>query len=93
LCGGNVATLGKWVSDRQIDLIVNKGIRRIYLGLDPDAIEDVARLIRQRGLEETYLIEVPKPYKDLGEMPMEAVLDCFHAAQRVYSTMVFVSLR
>jgi hypothetical protein len=93
LCGGNVATLGKWVSDRQLDLIVDRGIRRIYLGLDPDAIDDVARLIRQRGLEETYLIEVPKPYKDLGEMPMEAVLDCFHDARRVYSTMVFVNFR
>jgi hypothetical protein len=92
LCGGNVVTMGKVIGDGQLDLIRAAGCKRVYLALDPDATEDTAQLIRTRGLEELYWMEVPKGYKDQGEMPMEEVLDVFHAAKRAFSTNVFVSL-
>ncbi len=93
LCGGNVVTMGKVIADGQLDLIKAAGCTKIYSALDPDATEDTAQLVRKRGLEEMYWMEIPKQYEDLGQMPMEEVLDVFHGARRVYSTNVFISLR
>lgn len=93
LCGGNIATMGKVISDGQLDLIAAAGVERIYCALDPDAVEDTAQLVRKRGLQEMYWMEIPKPYEDQGQMPMEEVLDLFHSAKRVFATNVFVSFR
>lgn len=91
LCGGNVATMGKVIGDSQLDLIAAAGIKRIYSGLDPDAIQTTADLARNRGVEDLWWMEIPKEYEDLGQMPMEHVLDIFHDAKRVFSTNVFIS--
>lgn len=93
LCGGNVATMGKAVSAAQIDLVRQAGCKRLYWGLDTDAVETTARLVRSCGLEEMYHLPVPAGFGDHGEMAMEDVLDIFHGAQRVFSTNVFISLR
>jgi DNA primase len=83
LVGGNVATMGKIVTERQIDCLRRKGVRKIYLGLDPDAAEEASKLIRNLRMEfEVYEMEVPHGFKDFGEMPLEAVRDCFLAAKR-----------
>lgn len=92
LCGGNVATMGKYVSPRQLDLIQEAGCTKVYLGHDPDAMEDMARIIRTRGLEEVYHLEVAKGFGDHGDMTPEHVLEMFHRARRVYSTNVFISV-
>ncbi len=91
LCpAGNVAAMGKAVSRGQIRLLRDRGIKRIYLALDPDAVQETARLVKEFSDLECYLMEAPKPWKDLGEMPMEAVLDLFRGAQRVDSGSLFV---
>lgn len=90
LLGGNVATMGKAVSKAQLEILRNLGIRKIYLGLDPDAATEIIRLCRELADLDVFLLEPPKPYKDLGEMPMEAVKELFAAAQPLVASRVFV---
>jgi hypothetical protein len=90
LCGGNVATMGKAVSKGQIALLRANGIKKIYLALDPDAAEETARLAREFGDLEVYLMHAPAGYKDLGAMSMEAVRDLFTSAPRVNPGHIFV---
>jgi hypothetical protein len=82
LVGGNVATMGKVVTDRQIGCIKDRGIEKIYLALDPDATDEMNNLIRKlRSDFKVYQVEVPHGFKDFGEMPLEAVRDCFNNAK------------
>ncbi len=91
---GNVATMGKVVSDQQVALLKYSGIKRVYLALDPDAEAEVGRLVKLFEPEvEVYLMKVPKPFKDFGEMSMDAVLLAYKAARRVVTGQMFFFLK
>lgn len=93
LCGGNVASMGKAVSQAQINRLRNAGIKRLYFALDPDAASETGRLVRELADDlECYWMVPPKPYKDLGEMPMEQVYNLFRNAERVFGDRLFVFL-
>lgn len=66
---GAVASLGKGVSQEQIQLLLNSPCcENIYLGLDPDASEEVYELINFMGFKKkVYRILPPYPRKDFGE--------------------------
>lgn len=81
LCGGNVATMGKAVSKPQLEILRKRGVKRIYLALDPDAAEEVQRLAFELGDLETYLLFPPKGRKDLGECEFEEVWEQFTRAE------------
>lgn len=94
LCGGNVATMGKAVSPRQLEIILEHGIRRIYLALDPDAAEEVERLAKDLGGEvETYLLLPPPGAKDLGECSPQDVYEQFVKAKPFTSGNVLLHLK
>jgi hypothetical protein len=90
LCRANCAAMGKAVSRWQLQHLRDLGVRRVYLALDPDAAEETARLVRELSDLELYLMHPPPGYKDLGEMPMEAVLELFLRAPRVNPGHLFV---
>jgi hypothetical protein len=97
LCGGNVCSMGKEVSRFQIDLILKKGIRKLYLGLDPDAADSIARLVRDYCSDlECYQMDIPPKINgkknDMGEMSFEGVYDLFKSAKRVNSADIFIFL-
>lgn len=92
LCGGNVATMGKGVSRKQMEIIAQSGVKKLYVGLDPDAPEDIERVVKEmseRGLE-CYRLEPPKGYADLGASTPEAVLEAFRAAKRARPGQIYV---
>lgn len=94
LVGGNVATMGKVVTDKQIDYIADRGIEKIYLALDPDATDEMNKLIRKlRSDFKVYQVEVPQDFKDFGEMPLEAVRDCFDSAKLANSAQLRIFLK
>jgi len=94
LCGGNVAALGKGVSGYQLDLIKNMGIKRLYLGLDPDAFMESAKILREMAqYVEVYDMRPPAPYGDLGEMTMEEVKVLFDKAPRLHPNHLFLYLK
>lgn len=93
LCGGNVATMGKAVAKPQLDLIRNSGIHKLYLGLDPDAWLEINRIRKLMSDVVLYDLRPPAPYKDLGEMPMEAVRALFESAPELHPAHVVIFLK
>lgn len=89
LVGGNVATMGKAVSRGQIDLIRSKGVKKVYLALDPDALLEVSRLLEAFSDLQCYSLFAPKGYKDLGEMPLNAVVELFRNARKINKATFF----
>lgn len=81
LCGGNVAAMGKAVTRTQLKLIIDSGVKRLYLALDPDAAKEVKRIAMDMSDKiEVYLLNTPKGRKDLGEATCEEVLEEFKKA-------------
>jgi hypothetical protein len=95
LCGGNVATMGKGVSDGQLARILSvPTIKTIYLGLDPDASFESRELVKKlRGTHEVRMLFPSRGAKDLGDMSCEAVLEAFQEAPRVNDLKIIGRLR
>lgn len=90
--GGNVATMGRAVTDAQLRLI-GSYTHRIYLGLDPDAAQDITRILQTHGDDfETYLLQPPRGKKDLGDCSPEEVLAAFLVAPRLHRDSLVISL-
>ncbi len=91
---GNIATMGKAVSEQQIALLKYSGIKRVYLALDPDAEAEVGRLTKAFEPDiEVYLMKVPSPHKDFGEMTPEAVYVAYKEAKRINPGQMFFYLK
>lgn len=93
LCGGNVASMGKAVSNGQLEILHNAGIERLYLGLDPDAWLEIDRIRKKMWDMVVFDLRPPKPYKDLGEMPLEAVQHLFDHAPVLNSAQIVLYLK
>lgn len=96
LCCPAVAAMGKSVSREQIQVLLDSGIRRIYLGLDPDAAAECGRLCKQfAGLEVYRLLPPPETLTpgqkatDLGGMTPAGVLQRFQSAPRITEASLF----
>lgn len=86
--GGNVATMGKQVSDGQIQLLLDHGIKKLYLALDPDAYMEMDLLCNKwRHIFELFLMHPHK--KDIGEMDYEEVLELFKHAPKIEPHYIF----
>jgi hypothetical protein len=62
--GGNICTMGKVVTDKQIDLILEKNPAKIYLALDEDADKEMNELRYKFSGKELYWIRLPKSVKE-----------------------------
>ena len=93
LAGGNVCTLGKSVSRAQLELLRVAGIQKIYLGLDPDAYEEVNRIRKEIRNVVFYDLRPPAPYGDLGAMPLEAVKEAFDRAPILTAAQIVIYLK
>lgn len=59
--GGFIATMGKVVTSKQVDLIKNTRSRRVYLGLDDDAALEINKLKNElEGIKDLYWIKPPQ---------------------------------
>ena len=81
LVGGNVASMGKTLNYQQVDLLLRAGVRKLYLAQDPDAAYDVDSILEKFGDVPCYRVEIPSPYEDLGQMPMEYARDTILSSQ------------
>lgn len=93
LCGGNVATMGKAVSKHQLALIRSHGITNVYLALDPDAVDEIARLTYELGDLKLRLLLPPNGRKDLGDCSMEEVWEQFQRAETVTAGHLIFDLK
>ena len=92
MCGGNVASMGKNVSNNQLNIIKSK-VSKLYIALDPDAMSEVEGIARKMygEMDEIYYLAPPKGKEDLGEASYEEVFDQFMHAERLCG-QVFINL-
>jgi hypothetical protein len=97
LCGGAVCTMGKAVSPYQVQILKRLGVKRAYLGLDPDAADEMAELVKNMTAEmDLYLLELPtvKDKKiDLGALELQEVYELFKTAKQINSNHLFIYIK
>lgn len=72
--GGSVASMGKDISKRQLDILVRSGIKNLMVGLDRDADKQVSHIVRTlHGVLKLYRLLPPQHRDDLGECTFEEV--------------------
>jgi hypothetical protein len=81
-----VASLGKAVSDQQLALILGSGATKVWVGLDPDAEDEVARVCAKLGDLELYRLLPPEGVHDLGDMDFDAVRYRFLTSPKIYGS-------
>lgn len=80
LVGGAVATMGKVVSKKQVEIIKNSGAKKIYIALDPDAHAEAKKLSQEFHGLEVFRLLPPGDKKDLGECSLGEICEAFHKA-------------
>jgi len=93
LIGGNIATMGKAVTDDQINLLRRLPVTKVYVALDPDAAVEINQLIKYFSDREVFLLMPPSGLKDLGEATMEQVYEQFLHAPKVTAGHIFPFLK
>jgi hypothetical protein len=101
LCGNAVSTMGKIISDKQLQIIMEKKPQKIYLALDEDAAPEMRKLQSKIRIP-VYKIDVPSSAKercrlegkkaDFGECTFEECLEAFKRARRLdqLSTVIYL---
>jgi hypothetical protein len=99
LVGSNVCTMGKAVTDKQLDIIKSYGIRKLYLALDDDAAVEMNEIADMKTFESYYKIDVPASVvarcaaagkkADFGECTLEEAKTAFENAKPLGSTFLF----
>lgn len=92
LCGGNVVTMGKAVSNAQLSMIKNYGIKKLYLALDPDAAAEMRRILEYFKDIELYDMRPPKGF-DLGKLSCQEVKALFDNAIKIDNTRIIVYVK
>ena len=92
-----VATFGKMITDIQLDKILSKNPKRLYLALDPDAIKETCSLINRilsKGLSEgkLYTVEYQDKNKDLNDLGKDKSIDLLKKAKPCYEYNSFNKL-
>jgi hypothetical protein len=91
LVGGNIATMGKAVTDVQIARIRSFGVTKLILAQDVDAAEETMELARKFADIEIFRAELP-PGKDLGALSLEDARDCLLEAKPFSSAHLLIHL-
>lgn len=88
-CGGNVASMGKAVSEAQLKIIKER-CNKLYLALDPDATGEIDKICRKMyDVMPVYIMLPPHGKKDFGECAEEEALERFYKAQPYYGQIIY----
>jgi hypothetical protein len=88
-----VASLGKGVSRDQIKLVVDLPAQDIYLGLDPDAAEEVYEVVKRIGLgKRIYRVLPPNGRKDFGECSHEETIEALYSSRPITGPSDFLEV-
>jgi len=93
LCHGNVAALGKGVSNAQIEWIADR-VTTLYIALDPDAADEVIRIAREasnHGVRSKLMVP-PKGKKDFGECDQLEAVQAFKDATPIGGNSIILNL-
>lgn len=95
--GGFVASMGKEVSRKQMDLLKEAGIKKLYLALDRDAVDKLKSIGQYMNNTpgnnmECYLIDVPAHRDDFGDCTFEECEQAFNNAKQMTGDELFTHI-
>lgn len=95
--GGFIASMGKDVSDQQLDLILKSGVKRVYLALDRDAadkIQSIRNYLKSSLKYEVqcYNIDVPEHRDDFGDCTYDECAEMFKQAKVIDPDDLFINV-
>ena len=100
--GGNVASMGKVVTSKQLSLLKNLSISKIYLALDDDAIPEMRKLASQFSIP-VYRILVPQSCvdrcredgkkADFGECTFDECKQAFASAVKLDGSYLMLNIK
>ena len=89
----NICSMGKDVSQLHIDILLGYKVRKLYVGLDPDAWQSLQPLLNKVGSKMVaYRVQVPKNSRgkaDLGALTMEEAAKCVMESKKMDPTKSF----
>lgn len=101
--GGAVCTMGKAVSDKQIEVITSYRPKKIYLALDADADREIRDLEFQFPGSEVFLLQVPESCQkrcqaagkkaDFGECTYDECKEAFMSPVKLDGTYLAIHLK
>jgi hypothetical protein len=81
---GGVCSFGKQVSKAQVKLILDSSATKVFVGIDPDASDEVYDLVNRLGSsKKVFRIFPPEGRKDFGECTPEEVRQAARDAQEI----------
>jgi hypothetical protein len=93
---GAVCSLGKAVSQHQVNVLLNSGIKRLYIAIDPDAFMELDPLIDKFD-NSVELLKVDIPYKgkkpDMGELTFEEARIAILNAKPLRKNKIYIWMR
>ena len=92
--GNFVATMGKEISKKQLELILSSGVKKVYLALDRDAVDKIDRIryyLNSNGIE-CYFIETPHNRDDFGDSTFEECELAFKTAKLLNGNEIFAHI-
>lgn len=92
--GNFVASMGKEISKKQMELIRKSGIKKLYLALDRDAVDKLESIRYHMdnellGTIKCYLIETPPHRDDFGDCTFEECIEAFNCAKPLSGDEIF----
>lgn len=97
--GANVCTMGKVVTDQQLEMIYSYGVSKIFLALDDDAAFEINEIVQKTHLQ-AYRLNIPDSCRercagkgkkaDFGECTYEEAEQAFLNATPMDSTMILM---
>lgn len=101
LTGGNVCSMGKVVSDKQLKILLDKGIKKLYLALDDDAVDIMEEIAFKLEIP-CYWVKIPETCRkrcaminkkpDFGECTFEECQEAIKEAKLIDGTDIMVYL-
>jgi Zn ribbon nucleic-acid-binding protein len=98
-CGGNVATMGKVVTEGQLEIIRASRPKRVYVALDDDAAPEIMKLVKQ-FMVPVYWVDVPESARqrcqasgkkaDFGECTFDECVQAIKDSQLVDETFLVI---
>jgi len=100
--GGIICSMGKHVSDKQLEVINNSDVESVYLGLDRDASEEL-RALTSRIEKKIKILSIPDSCinrcesegkkADFGECTVEEARESFYNAKDLSQGHIFINLK
>lgn len=92
--GNFVATMGKEVSNKQLELLRQAGVKRVYLAIDRDAVDKYNKIRYSLdndllGKIECFFIPIPAHRDDFGDCTFEECEAAFASASKLNGDQVF----